>query len=117
MRRRVLLAAILAGAAPAALAHSELRGSDPAEGARLARAPATLELRFNEPVQVTSVTLSDGAGGTVRVPLPADTTPRAVHRLTAPALADGAWRLEWRAISADGHPVRGTVRFAIGGGR
>jgi methionine-rich copper-binding protein CopC len=115
--RTILLAATLALAAFPALAHSELRGSDPAEGARLAVPPAWLELRFNEPVQVTSVTLRDGAGRRVRVALPADTTPRAVHRLTAPALADGAWRLEWRAISADGHPVRGTVRFTIGGGR
>jgi len=107
------LAAVLLGAT-AASAHSELSGSDPAEGARLARAPERLELRFNERVQVTAVTLRDAAGRATRVSLPPDTTPRAVERVAAPPLAPGPWRLEWRAISADGHPVSGTIRFSIG---
>jgi methionine-rich copper-binding protein CopC len=112
LRLALAAAALLAGA-PAALAHSELRTSQPAEGARLALPPATIELRFNEPVQLTALALVDAAGRRTRIALPADTTPRAVERLPAPPLAPGAWRIEWRAISADGHPVRGTVRFSI----
>ncbi|WP_291296469.1 copper resistance CopC family protein [Elioraea sp.] len=98
-------------------AHSELRTSAPAQGARLAAAPTEIVLRFNELVQLTALTLIDAEGRQTRVALPRDTTPRAVERLAAPPLSPGAWRFEWRAISADGHPVRGTVRFAIEGVR
>lgn len=116
--RRAALAApflvvLAAPLAPQARAHSELRASEPANGARLSASPEAIVLRFNEGVQVTSVSLRDEAGRETRLALPRDTTPRAVERLAAPALAPGAWRLEWRAISADGHPVRGTVRFTI----
>jgi len=111
--RGALVCAALVLALPAAHAHSELRASQPAAGARLAAAPATIELHFNEPVQLTVLSLVDAAGRRTRVALPADTTPRATERLPAPPLAPGAWRIEWRAISADGHPVRGTVRFTV----
>jgi methionine-rich copper-binding protein CopC len=110
--RRAALAAPLLLAAPAR-AHSELRSSEPANGARLAAPPETVILRFNEAVQLTAATLHDEAGRSARLSLPRDTAPRAVERLAAPAMAPGAWRLEWRAISADGHPVRGTIRFTI----
>lgn len=110
--RRAALAAPLLLAAPAR-AHSELRASEPANGARLAAPPLRVILRFNEAVQLTAVALHDEAGRTTRLPLPRDTTPRAAEQLDTPALAPGGWRLEWRAISADGHPVRGTIRFTI----
>jgi methionine-rich copper-binding protein CopC len=70
-------------------------------------------LRFNERVQLTALTLRDAAGRETRLVLPRDTSPRSEERLAAPALAAGAWRIEWRASSADGHPVRGTGRFTI----
>jgi methionine-rich copper-binding protein CopC len=112
--RRAAVAGLLLASIPAR-AHSELRASEPSNGARLAAPPAELVLRFNEPVQLTALTLRDEAGRQTRMVLPRDTTPRAVERLAAPPLAPGSWRLEWRAISADGHPVRGTVRFTIAG--
>jgi methionine-rich copper-binding protein CopC len=112
MRRRVLLAALCFPRGPAR-AHSELRASEPAEEARLAAAPREIVLRFDEGVQLTSVTLRDEAGAALRLALRRDTAPRQVERLALPPLAPGQWRLEWRAISADGHPVRGTVRFSI----
>jgi methionine-rich copper-binding protein CopC len=112
MLRRAAFALALLATAPA-LAHSELSASVPADGSRLSAGPAEIVLRFNEMVQLTALTLTDGEGRRLRLSLPRDTTPRAMERIAAPPLAPGAWRLEWRAISADGHPVRGTVRFAV----
>ena len=109
----MLAAAALLLFAPVALAHSELLASQPAEGARLTAAPATIELQFSEPVQLTALALVDATGRRTRVALPADTTPQATVRLPAPPLAPGTWGIEWRAISADGHAARGTVRFSV----
>lgn len=99
---------------PAALGHSELRGSTPAEGARLVAPPAELILRFNEPVQVTFLRLLDAAGQPIALRREHNPAPRREERaVPATPPAPGAWRLEWRAISADGHPIRGTLRFTL----
>ena len=31
-----------------------------------------------------------------------------------PSLAPGSYRVEWRIVSADGHPVSGALTFSIG---
>ncbi|WPB87324.1 copper resistance CopC family protein [Sediminicoccus rosea] len=109
---RFLLAALLILAPGLALAHSELSGSTPPQGARLAAPPGEFVLRFNEPVQVTSLRLFDAAGQALPLQREGDAAPRREARATPAApLPPGALRLEWRAISADGHPIRGSLRF------
>jgi methionine-rich copper-binding protein CopC len=110
-RRLALLALLLPPAA--ALAHSELRRSVPASGAVLAAAPERFELHFNERVQVTAIRLFRDGGA--EIPFPARRAIREAEAeiLPAPALDPGAYRIEWRAISRDGHPVGGTIRFAV----
>ena len=108
------LAAFLILAPGLALAHSELRGSSPAEGARLTAPPAEILLRFNEPVQVTFLRLLDAAGQPLALRRAGDAAPRREEgAVPAAPLPPGAWRLEWRAISAEGHPIRGTLRFTL----
>lgn len=98
----------------AAIAHSELRSSVPVAGAQLDAAPTEFLLRFNEEVQVTALRLRDGAGRDVPVQRAAGGHPAREARATpASPLAAGAFALEWRAISADGHPIRGTIRFVV----
>ncbi|HYF08390.1 MAG TPA: copper resistance CopC family protein [Acetobacteraceae bacterium] len=113
--RRTLSLALALLALPGPLrAHSELRGSVPAEGARLSASPAEIVLRFNERVQVTTLRLLDSAGRAL--PLRrvggADPAPEARAAPSVP-LGAGAYRVEWRAISADGHPIGGALRFSV----
>lgn len=101
--------------APPALAHSELRATEPPEGAALARPPAEIVLRFNESVQVTAFRLHDAEGRAL--PLRRDGSPaqaaREARAVPPPDLPPGEFRVEWRAISADGHPIGGTLRFRV----
>jgi methionine-rich copper-binding protein CopC len=110
------LGLVLALAATPALAHSELRRSTPANGARLAAPPERIELTFNEPAQVTTLRLRGPDGAEIRLPEPLTLRATPVETARLPALGPGPHQLDWRAISADGHPVGGTIRFTILGG-
>lgn len=107
----VLPAVMLACAGPAA-AHSELRRSVPAPGAVLARAPERIELFFGERVQLTALRLFHQGGREIDLPRRAIRVADS-ESIALPPLAPGAYRAEWRIISADGHPVGGTIAFRI----
>lgn len=95
-------------------AHAALLSTDPADGAILETAPENVTLTFSESVSaVDGGTVLHVRGSdprplepsvrdeTVTVPLPTD-------------LTEGTYALQWRVISADGHPIAGTLMFSIG---
>jgi copper transport protein len=120
--RRVRLALVAAAAAALALpaaaeAHAYLVRTAPAASVTLNAPPAELSLTFSEAVAprfaVVSVTDADGrqqaAGRPRRSPENADTLETPLR-----TLPQGWYLVYWRAISADGHPVRGAFTFAVG---
>lgn len=120
MRRASLAAALLALAALAvpaapAMAHADLVSSDPADGATLAAPPDAVSLTFSEALLEETVDVAIESGGevvasdavqaegaTVLVPWPA-------------AAASGDYSVNFRVVSADGHPIEGSVSFTIAG--
>lgn len=76
-------------------------------------APATLSLTFNEPVEPLALTLIDAQGAAYAV---TDILRDGPSLRFAPpsALAAGGHVLSWRVISADGHPIGGSLTFWIG---
>ena len=129
MRRLVVAlaaaAAILAAgpvtigpAAQIALAHSQLLSSTPGSGEILSESPPELRLVFSEPLdpRYSSVDVLNGAGQAIvdhgGVPDPADA---AVLIVPLPVLANGAYTVNWRTLSAaDGHTSGGFVTFGVG---
>jgi methionine-rich copper-binding protein CopC len=109
---------LAAGTARPALAHAELRASEPPEGAVLSAPPGRIALSFTEPMQVTSLRLLDEAGR--ERPLRREgprTAATAEARADVPGpLPPGAYRIEYRGLSADGHVGGGAVRFRLEGG-
>lgn len=99
--------------APPAEAHAALSRSEPADGGMVATMPNAARLTFSEPVAPLVLRLlgPDGAtqelsgasleGDTLIVPLPE-------------AAALGTYVLSYRVASQDGHPVGGSVVFAVG---
>lgn len=114
--RRALLVGVTAGIAALiagrAAAHSQLRRSVPAPGAVLRQSPERIELVFSERVQMTALRLFRAGGDEIALPRRAIRVADA-ESVTLPPLATGAYRIEWRIISADGHPVGGTITFSI----
>jgi methionine-rich copper-binding protein CopC len=107
----LLLLALLLGSLTAA-AHSELRRSVPAAGAVLMHAPEQIELHFNERVQLTALRLYREGSEEISLPRRAIRTAT-TEIITLPPLPSGAYRAEWRIISADGHPAGGAIPFRI----
>lgn len=103
--------AALSAASPVA-AHSELRSSSPESGAVLECAPAQIALEFTEGVQLTALRLHRVEGDEVALPRRAIREAKS-EIIALPPLEPGAFRAEWRVISADGHPVGGVIPFSV----
>jgi copper resistance protein C len=115
MRAGVVAAGILLLAlASSAHAHSLLLESAPAADALLAAPPPAISLRFNNRIEkkLSTVRLLDERGGARPLTMLADGP---ADRLTAtvPSLDPGAWRVEWRVLSTDGHVVSGRFSFRV----
>jgi copper transport protein len=98
-----------------ASAHAELLSSTPSNGASLSRPPADVTLTFTESVHLIdgAIRLLDGKGHAVSTPSP--TVAGHTVRWPMPKdLADGRYLVDWRVISADGHPVAGAFAFGVG---
>jgi methionine-rich copper-binding protein CopC len=106
------------GIAGPALAHAELRASEPADGAVLSVPPPGISLSFTEPMQVTSLRLLDERGRERPVRREGSRTAAAAEaRAGVPeSLPPGSYRIEYRGLSADGHVGGGAVRFRVEGG-
>lgn len=114
-----VLAGLLLWAQPAG-AHAVLVGSTPADGSRLTTAPATVTLRFDEPVglDLGYLRVVDGSGN--RVDTGSASHPNgdgtAVSVALKSGLGDSSYLASYRVTSADSHPIAGSIRFVVGNG-
>jgi len=114
-----LLLAVIS-AAPPASAHAVVVSSDPADGARLSKAPSAVTVRFDEQVGVGVgfLRVVDGAGQRVDTGgtgHPGSDGTALTVRLTS-GLGDGSYLASFRVTSADSHPIAGSIRFVVGNG-
>lgn len=108
----IVLLAVLA-TPNAALAHAALIKAEPADGAVLALAPTQFSLTFSEPVSPLVLTLVRPDG--TPVALTSFRLDEQTVEIDNPQkLGSGTHVLSWRVISADGHPVGGSVLFSVG---
>lgn len=106
--------AVLALATPAS-AHDVLVGSDPARGATMTTGPTQVRLDFNAPVQfgADQITVLGPDGGHYERTSTATVTGNSVSAPVAPLGPAGTYRVGYRVISADGHPVAGEITFTL----
>ncbi|SLN45810.1 Copper resistance protein C precursor [Roseivivax jejudonensis] len=112
MTRTTTLALLLAVLGTAASAHSKSEATIPADGATVAEV-AELTLRFDDPMRIVSVALTSD-GDEVRLERETGMEPATEFR-AAPVepLAPGSYRLDWRGMAADGHPMQGGFEFTV----
>lgn len=116
----LLMTAAATALAPAALAHGALVSSNPVAGSVVPAPPGTIELVFNQDIKdfqpkiAITITGHDPVeimptvnGPTVSADL---TTLQLPGRDSADPLT---WRVGYRVVSADGHPIAGSVTFTL----
>jgi copper transport protein len=119
--RRGLVAGIAAAAAlalpAAASAHAVLLRTVPQASVVLSKAPGELQMTFSEAVEprFAIVSVTDAAAHQ-QTAGPPSRSPSNPDTLVVPLkhVPEGWYLVYWRAISVDGHPVRGAFTFAVG---
>ena len=104
------LAGLVIGASPAS-AHNVLKSTNPADGKNVARTPSTVVLTFDEPaIALGTKLVITGPEGPAQIGKPrlVDNTVTQDLQPGAPA---GAYTVDWRVTSADGHPISGSFTF------
>jgi copper transport protein len=122
LRRRGLLvvmlglavSAVLGWATPAG-AHANLISTTPSQGSTVDQAPPVVVMTFSEGISVKDdgVRLLDPSGA--QVPGTSTTAEGFEARMRVPELTrQGTYTVDWKAVSADGHPIRGAWVFNVG---
>ena len=97
----------------AALAHSRAETTVPANGEVVAAAPAVIAISFDKPVRITLIELTDTDGDAFPLERTDGMAPVTRFEATPPALPAGAYSVEWRGLSEDGHAMSGRFSFEI----
>jgi len=115
VRLAALALIMLLGLAPVpkSLAHASLISSQPEDGAVLANAPPRVILIFNEPVKPLKMQVVGRDGRATPLTEIVQHNNSVILRIPV-ALGRGTHALSWRVVSADGHPVGGTLIFSVG---
>lgn len=128
IRRLCALGAVLFGLLGAGLllagpasAHASVVTSDPGDGTRLKAAPHTVSITFDESVGLGSVgylhvTDQNGKRVDARSAYHPGGKGNVVADDLTSGLGDGTYTESFRVVSADAHPITGTIRFVVGNG-
>ncbi|AVT30853.1 copper resistance protein CopC [Plantactinospora sp. BC1] len=96
-----------------ASAHAQLLGSDPRADSTVTTPLDEITLTFNEPVRGNfSTIVVTGPDGTRHGAGQPRTIDKQVHLAVEP-VRSGGYRVAYRVVSADGHPIQGQFRFTV----
>ena len=99
-------------ALPAA-AHSPLISSSPADGDVLAAVPNAIEIKFRGMARLVRLALTGAQSGEVTLSEEHLMVEKHSHTVALPAIAADEYEVRWRALSADGHLVKGSFSFTV----
>jgi hypothetical protein len=114
--RSLASAAVIATAfaATGALAHAHLLKSLPTDGAVTAP-PQMIMLTFSEKLadKLSGFEVVKADGGKVAAQVAVADGGKVLHAMPAKPLAPGVYKVNWGAVTDDGHRMTGTVTFTV----
>ena len=94
-------------------AHSDVSKSYPENGAHLSAAPERIEVSFSKPTRVIKASIDHDEKGQEKLVLSTKEPTKLISFTPAPKDA-GKYVVKWRALSEDGHVLKGSLKFSIG---
>ncbi|MED1596138.1 MULTISPECIES: copper resistance protein CopC [Bacillus] len=115
----VMVCVLLILAPSAASAHAYIVKSNPAENETLEKAPSVVRIEFDEMLQSShfnTVFVRDASGKRVDLKNAHidKKNPKLLEAGVEQNIPNGTYSIQWKAISADGHPIQGVIPFRIG---
>ena len=99
-------------------AHSTLVTSNPKSGAALSKSPNSISLTFNENLikiagkNVSRLSLTDSNNSVIKLGKTNINKSRITAKIIS-ALKSGNYKIRFRVVSSDGHPISGAIKFSI----
>ena len=99
-------------------AHAYIKKSTPLENEKVEKAPAEVTIKFDESIQpaFNSIKVFDSKGNRVDKNN-GQIDPKQPSILKSGLkkdLPNGSYRIKWKVVSSDGHPVEGVIPFQVG---
>ena len=113
MKTLILSICILFSATILSFAHSVVSKSHPENGAHLNAAPERLEVSFSKPTRVIKASITHDGKDQKKLVLSTKEPTTKISFTPAPKDA-GNYVVKWRALSQDGHVLKGSLEFSIG---
>lgn len=99
--------------ATSAFAHSKVDTTTPADGAAVDSAPAEINMDFANDIRLTRVEMTFEDTPSVPLELGAQTSFGKAFILPLQDMGQGAYRIDWRGLGADGHAMQGAFTFTV----
>ena len=113
MKSIILSICMLFSATALSFAHSVVSKSDPENGAHLSTAPERIEVSFSKPTRIIKASISHDEKGQEKLVLSTKEPTTKISFTPTPKDA-GKYVVKWRALSQDGHVLKGSLEFSIG---
>lgn len=93
-----------------AYAHSQLTSTVPANGAVITKVPQAINMTFGKKARLIKVVLTKDGASETRLEIPSKSFTN-TFELKADLTEPGIYQIEWRALSKDGHALKGSFGF------
>jgi len=97
----------------AAFAHTAVKTSSIEDAAVLDTLPETFSFSFSQPVGLIAFAIRTSNGEAIELGFKPPKAPADTFTVTLPDLAPGAYTIEWRTMSKDGHVMTGKSAFEL----
>ncbi|MGJ8563120.1 MAG: copper resistance CopC family protein [Alphaproteobacteria bacterium] len=105
-----LMASLLA---PTAMAHTKVQSATLEDGGVYQTMPAVFDLVFAQKVGLATFSLKDSEGKDIAVDFTPPKSREEKFSIPMPKFQSGLYEMTWRAISKDGHIVKGGLSFTV----
>lgn len=115
--KNILLAVAVGLWTTAAIAHSPLKATTPADKSIVAEMPLEVVLNFKNTIRLTRVVMANADKPGIILDLEGNKKFLSEHRIpvppTVPPMGSGSYVIEWRGLGADGHALKGSFDFSV----